>query len=103
MVVFDAGRPVGGEAEFEARADAGAPAGVITGGADYEARGNITDAETIRSNGRTTLDIEQNVVGGPADLTGEQAEGVNLRFVRETGEKHALVAAAEVRPVALGF
>ena len=93
VIVFDAGRPVGSEAKFEARADAGAPAGVVARGSNYDTRGNIADAVTIRGDGRTTLDIEQNVVGGPADLTGEQAEGVGPRFVREAGEKQALIAA----------
>ncbi len=45
---------------------------------DHEARGNISGCgKRSDGNGRTALDIEQNVVGGPADLTGEQAEGID--------------------------
>src|SRR6266404_6536946 len=37
VVVFDSGRPVGGEAVFEAHADHATPAGVVTGGGNQEA------------------------------------------------------------------
>ena len=51
----------------------------------------------------TALDVEQDVVGGVTDLTGEQAERIDARLVAEPRSDEAHVAALEVGPVALSF
>ena len=63
----------------------------------------IKHAVAIRGHGRAALDVEQHVVGGVADLAGEQAERVDLRVVGDAGSEQADIAALEVGPVALGF
>src|SRR5215216_1330424 len=55
VVVFDAGRPVRGEAEFEARADHATPAGIVAGGSGQYVGAGHEGAVTIRSDGRATL------------------------------------------------
>ena len=45
--------------------------------------GGVVTTEAIRGHGRTALDVEQHVVGGIADLAGEQAEGIDLGLVGE--------------------
>src|SRR5260370_1792344 len=102
VIVLDRGRPVRGEAVFEADADHATPAGVVAGGGRESAASGV-DAVTIRGHRSTTLEVEQDVVGGIADLTSEQAERVDLRGVDETGEQQARVRALQVSPVTLRF
>src|SRR6202022_2525885 len=102
VIVFECGRPVRGEAVFEADADHATPAGVVTGGGRESATSGV-DAVTIRGHCSTALEVEQDVVGGIADLTSEQAERVDLRGVDETGEHQARVRALQVSPVTLRF
>src|SRR5260221_2223750 len=103
MVVFETDRPIRSEGILGADADRATPAGVIAGGTNERARG-VIDAVRVRGHSRTALDVQQEGVGGIADLTGEQAERVGLRVVHETGaEEPAGVAALEVSPVALPF
>src|SRR5712675_1473718 len=103
MIVFDRGRPVRGEAIFEADTDRDAPAGVITGIGDFHLGSGEADAEVIRHHSRAALEVEQRVVGGVTNLTGEQAERIDARLVLECREGEADIAALEVRPVALCF
>ena len=51
---------------------------------------------------RAALDVEQHVVPGVTDLTGDQTERIDLGAVREAGDR-ADMAAGEVGPVALAF
>src|SRR3954447_26570068 len=74
MVVLDADRRVRGEAVFEADADGATPTGVVIGRGGQNVANRGEGTETIRGHGRTALEIEQDVVGGVTDLTGEQAE-----------------------------
>src|SRR5438552_3694724 len=102
VIELDANRPVRGESVFEASADRATPAGVVAGDASERASNGV-DAVAIRGHRSTALDVEQDVVDGIADLTGEQAERIDVRVVAEAGEHQARVAAREVGPVALGF
>src|SRR5438132_8970834 len=74
MIVFDRGRPVRGEAVFEADADCAAPPADIAAVGDFHRDADAADPEAISRHSRTALDVEQHVVGGVADLTGEGAE-----------------------------
>ena len=49
------------------------------------------------------LHVEQRTVPGIADLTGEQAEALNLGLVSLAGKLQAGIAALEISPVALRF
>src|SRR4029077_656995 len=60
-------------------------------------------AVVVRGHSRTALDVEQDVVGRITDLTSEQAERIDPRFVADRGIEQADVAALEVGPVALRF
>src|SRR4029078_7629376 len=64
---------------------------------------SIKNTKTIHCTGGTTLDIEQNVIGGPTDLTSEQAECIDARLVAECRIDQAHIVALEVGRVALRF
>src|SRR5260221_5239182 len=80
MVVFETDRPGRIEGVFGADADRATPAGVIARGSKLCTCGRV-DAVGVRGHSRTALDVEQEVVGGVADLTGEQAERIGLLVV----------------------
>src|SRR5712675_3147605 len=103
MVVFDARRPAGREAEFEAGADGAAPAGLILGRRHDRVTERGIDGETIAGHGAAALHVEQDAVPGPTDLAGEQSERIDLRGVGEarTREEQARGRSAEIGPVAL--
>ena len=83
VIVLDANRPVRGEGVFEAGADRAAPAGVVAGDASERAAYNVVDAVAVRGHRSTALDVEQDVVDGITDLTGEQAERIDVGVVTE--------------------
>ena len=85
VIVFDADRPVRSEAVFEADADHAAPAGVVAVTPASAPVKRVETAVAIRGHGSAALDVEQDVVGGITDLTGEQAERVDLRLFAEPG------------------
>jgi hypothetical protein len=78
VIVFDRSRPVRGEAVFEAGADRATPTGVVKVVGNLRPGGCEGDPEVIVGDRRAALDVEQYVVGGPADLAREQAERVDL-------------------------
>src|SRR5579872_5570298 len=69
MVVFDPGRPVRREGEFEAGTKRTTPAVVARGGRRHSAAGK--DVVTIGDYGGAALHIEQSGVPGVSDLAGE--------------------------------
>src|SRR6185369_6754083 len=92
------------EGVFEADADRAAPAGVVTGDGGEHIGAGKERTVFVRGHSRTALDVEQDVVGGVADLAGEQAERIDARFVAQCrGSYEGHVAALEVGPVALSF
>src|SRR5262249_38295705 len=95
VVVFEADRAVGSEAEFDAGADHATPAGVVIGGGGENVGSDHEGAVAIRSHRGAALHVEEDVVGGPADLAGDQAERVDPRVVDKAGSKQADPAAAE--------
>src|SRR3569832_170294 len=99
VVVLEAERPVRREAVFEAGADRRTPAGVA---GRAEVRSSEADVILVVDHGRTALGVQQHVVPGVTELTGEQAERIGLAVVGEAGEG-AHVAARQIRPVALSF
>jgi hypothetical protein len=99
VIVFDASRPAGRESIFQAGADRTTPTAIVAGAGQLSAGCGRVGPIPIVCHSRTALDVEQNVVGGPADLTGEQAEGVDLRVVDEAREERAdMVACLAGRP-----
>ena len=74
VIVFDRSRPVRRKTVFDAGADRATPAGVGDGVVDLNVGSCREGAVAIRSHGSAALQVEQSVVGGKADLTGEQAE-----------------------------
>src|SRR3954447_15847629 len=103
MVVFEADRPVRGEAVFDADADRAAPAGVV--GTIELGSGQTTRSDTavaIAGDGGAALHVKQCVIPGVADLAREQAESIDAGAVRDAGYG-AGVPAREIGPVALCF
>src|SRR3954469_938010 len=103
MVVFEADRPVRGEAVFDADADRAAPAGVV--GTIELGSGQTTRSDAavaIAGDGGAALHVKQCVIPGVADLAREQAESIDAGAVRDAGYG-AGVPAREIGPVALCF
>src|SRR6185312_8563858 len=78
-----------------------APAGVAVRGeqtAGRRAEHLVLDAD----DGRTALGVDEHVVPGVADLTGDQTERIDLGAVA-LSEQRAGVVTGEVSPVALAF
>src|SRR5207245_63514 len=100
---FDAGRPVGGEAIFQADADHATPTRVIDAVGELDTGAGREHTVAIGGHGGAALDVEQDVVHGVADLTGEQSEGIDASVVGERRSKRDHIAAVEVSPVALRF
>src|SRR3954468_20544735 len=99
MVVFEADRPVRGEAVFDADADRAAPAGVVGTielGSGQTARSDA--AVAVAGDGGAALHVKQRVIPGVADLAGEQAESIDTGAVGDAGHG-AGTPAGEVRPV----
>src|ERR1700738_4856568 len=105
VIVFDRGRPVRGEAVFEAAASHATPAGVVVAGCNEVAGRGEERAMAVGSHRGAALYVKQSVVPGVADLAGEQSESVDFGLVREEshGGQEAAVDALEVSPVALRF
>src|SRR4051812_4160926 len=99
VIILDAERPVRSEGVFHAGANRAAPAGLL-GTIDHRAEEHTFVA--VVGHRSTALDVEQDVVGGIADLAGEQAERVDLAAVNRES-KEADVRTAEIGPVALRF
>ena len=102
VIVLDRRPTSSGRSRIEADADRSTPAGVVTGARKQRATGSVDVCTCSRVTAHRPL-RRTALVGGPADLTGEQAEGVDLRVVDEAREERADIAAAQVSPVALCF
>src|SRR3954451_17171476 len=100
VVVLDANRPVRGETVLEAGTDRATPTGLIVRGQQCAAKGR--DFILAAGDSRTALGVNEDVVPGVADLTGDQTERVDLGAVARR-EQRADVVAREVSPVALTF
>src|SRR4029077_1541529 len=60
-------------------------------------------AEAIRGHRSAALHVEERVVPGITDLTGEQAKRIDARLVGDTSDQRARIAALQIGPVALRF
>src|SRR5947209_7836302 len=101
VVVLDANRPIRGKTILDAGADGAAPTGLVVRG-QQRAGGRAEHLVLAAGHSRTALDVEQDVVPGVADLTGDQTERIDLGAVAGR-EQRADVVAGEVGPVALAF
>src|SRR5262249_27087177 len=89
--------------DLDAGADRAAPAG-FAGGVDHEVGGSEEAGVLVVGDRGAALDVPEHVVPGVADLTGEEADRVDLGLVGEQRAKEgAGVRALEVSPVALRF
>jgi hypothetical protein len=77
VVVLEAHRPVRREAELDAGAHHAAPAGVLDDVGDERAGASNEGSVAVADDGGAALDVEQEVVGGEADLASEQAERID--------------------------
>src|SRR3954454_17189733 len=102
VVVLDANRPVRREAVLEACTDRTTPAGLVCRREQRAANGR--DFILAADDSRTALGVKEDVVPGVADLTGNQAERIDLRAVASPEPRdRADVVTREVGPVALTF
>src|SRR5882757_1558526 len=90
VVVFDADRPVRGEAIFKAGANGAAPAGAIPGARCQDAGCGVDGREAAVGYRSAALHVEQGVVPGIADLAGEQAKCVDLGAIGLGGDSEKL-------------
>src|SRR6185437_1574024 len=99
---LDGDRPARSEADFDADADHAAPAG-FGGSVEHDAAEQAV--VLVAGDGSATLDVAEHVVPGVADLTGEEADRVDLGLVDNRRERcgRACIRALQVGPVALGF
>src|SRR4051812_10957436 len=112
VVVLKAQRPVRGEAELQTGPDRTTPAS-LPRRSQQRARAGRTcssvDVVLVANDGGAALHVEQHVVPGVTDLTGDEAEGVDAgtvaitRHQSGTREQGAHIVAPEVGPVALAF
>src|SRR5262245_42877760 len=102
MVVFRTNRPVGCEAILKADAESAAPA-CGAGRGETNSRQCVKNGEGIVGDGCAALDVEQCCAPRPADLAGEETDGIGLRAGRECRIEEAHARTAEVGPVALCF
>src|SRR3954453_20693265 len=100
VVVPDANRPVRREAVLQAGTDRATPAGLIGRGQQCAAKGR--DFILAADDSRTALGVNEDVVPGVADLTGDQTERIDLGAVA-SGEQCTDVVTREISPVALTF
>src|SRR5262249_46783345 len=84
VVILDAHGPVRREADFYPGAGRAAPSGFACG-INKKIVARDEGPIIVADDGATALKIPEHIVPGVADLSGEQAEGVDLGFVGKTG------------------
>src|SRR5229473_2094501 len=103
MVVFGGDRPVRGEAEFNAGSHRAAPAGLAHLVEHDAGRGEEARIAVVGDRG-AALHVPENVAPGVADLSGEEADGIDLGLVGVGNERcQARIGSLQASPIALGF